>query len=245
MKKFLLALPVLALLAACSKSDNSSPAQSVSARYTYRGSSGTAVSNTVVPVSSTDNTVVKLERADLYLSNIKLIREDGSEWAEADSYHLLHLPTATAGTGSLTLKQVPQGTYTGVKLSFGVDSSHNHSLDNRGDLDPANGMAWDWNTGYRFLVMEGKWGPNSTADSAFLWHIGSDANFRSKTVALPTNLLVKSGGTAKLNLTVNLAAFFNGPHSLPPSRNFNVMFDPAVTGQAADNIIGAVAVTVE
>ncbi|WP_236145216.1 MbnP family protein, partial [Nostoc sp. CMAA1605] len=96
------------------------------ARYVYTGASDSpAASDGLIRVGS-DNTVLKLSRADLYLSNVKLVREDGSVWSEPESYHLLRLPTAAAGRGSLTLKDVPYGTYTGITFSFGVDEAHNH-----------------------------------------------------------------------------------------------------------------------
>jgi hypothetical protein len=190
-----------------------------------------------ISVPLEDTTIqINLRQCDLYLSNFKLVRQDGTVWKEANSYHLIRLPDSGASNPTLTIKDFPSGTYAYFEYSFGVDSASNLSLDHRGDLDPTNGMAWDWNTGYRFLVMEGTY-KKAGVSKNFLWHIGTNKNYRTLRVPLQaTNL--QSGN--QLTFKVNVQKFFTGTHTLPVTAYNNLMFDVTETALAADNLVHAI-----
>jgi hypothetical protein len=104
-----------------------------------------------------------------YVSNIRLKRADGSWWTQPDSYFLLDL--AESGiTPSIALANVPYGEYTDIEYVLGVDSTHNVSGAQGGDLSPSLGMFWNWNTGYIMLKAEGI-SPDATGGS-FAYHLG-------------------------------------------------------------------------
>lgn len=93
-----------------------------------------------------------VSKFNYYISNIKFKRADGSVYAEPESYHLnQHL----AGRESFTVTHLPEGTYTDIEFTIGVDSARNVSGSQTGALDVGQGMFWDWNTGYVFFKIEG------------------------------------------------------------------------------------------
>ncbi len=195
--------------------------------------------NSMFPVSATEQLRLRTNR--MYLSNIALRRADGTWWKESNSYHLMEMPGRGIADPVFTLSRVPAGSYTAISFGFGVDSTMNRSVDKKGDLDPANGMAWDWNTGYRFLVMEGA----DQSDTAVVWHIGEAINYRIKqeTFAQPWEVKVPAGSQAsKLVATIDISKFLNGPVQLTLADYRNVMFNRTATAKCADNIIAAISI---
>lgn len=150
-----------------------------------------------------------------YISNVKLIGQDGQmAYIEPHSYHLI----AQGGKTAFELAEVPAGVYTRLELSIGVDEAHNHSTDQHGDLDPSNEMAWDWDTGYKFLTLVGPYTGN-TRSGSLVFHVGGDANYKTITLELPQaiDLRVKSGYNITLETDVN--ELFQGPNMI----DFDVM----------------------
>src|SRR5436190_11302711 len=102
-----------------------------------------------------------ISQLQYFISNIKLRRTDGKEYAikQDDSYFLIQ--ESNPATHLLKLK-VPTGDYNQLTFMLGVDSLRNTmNISKRtGVLDPAssmdNGMYWTWNSGYIFFKMEGE-----------------------------------------------------------------------------------------
>ena len=232
----------LGLLLSCKDKDKSPAAESVAVPVEYAfmdGNGQQAYVNSSFPVSATEQ--LKLRTNRMYVSNIALRKADGTWWKEANSYHLLEMPARGVAVPTFSLTAVPVGTYTAVSFAFGIDSTMNRSMDKKGDLDPANGMAWDWNTGYRFLVMEGA----DQTDTAVVWHIGEANNYRVKLENFTQPWEVKSAmgsQTARLKATIDISRFLNGPQRLALADYRNVMFNRTATAKCADNIIAAISI---
>ncbi len=97
-----------------------------------------------------------------YISNVKLRnRETGDFYLEPESYHLIRSRSDNAGQQYfLEISDIPAQRFTEMEFSIGVDNAKNYSIDHIGDLDPFNNnMVWDWNTGYKFLLLEGIFTP--------------------------------------------------------------------------------------
>jgi hypothetical protein len=88
-----------------------------------------------------------------FLSNIRLAGDTGA-YAEPDSYHLVRFDAAQA-TYVVTLHDVPRRDYNRIEFGIGVDPAANRSVESRGDLDPNGRMAWTWDVGYKFVLLEG------------------------------------------------------------------------------------------
>ena len=180
---------------------------------------------------------LSLSTFKLYLSDFGLKGGQTARWDEANSYHLLRLNNSTNQI-SFQLKSVPSGVYDTLYYAFGIDSAHNHTLDHEGDLDPSNGMAWNWNTGYRFLVMEGGYyGPLDSSD-ALIWHVGTDENYRKTKLVTDKPIIVTTGKDAVAHLIISPTALATGPNKLLPfSQNDEIQFDSVKTAKLADNMV--------
>lgn len=177
-----------------------------------------------------------------YVSNISLVREDGSLYTvpQNDSYFLVreHL----ASSKKITLAGVPEGNYTGLRFILGVDSLRN-TLDisqRTGVLDPAgegNGMYWTWNSGYIFLKMEGTSPASSQEGNVFKYHIGGFGGYSSPTINNIKTINLSFGGQKarvrekyehgpEVHLKADLLKIFDGSTQVSIAQNPVVMFSP-------------------
>lgn len=150
-----------------------------------------------------------------YVSNMKLKKADGTWWAEPNSYHLVCANCTADKTYSIiNLLEVPAGDYTAMEYTMGIDSARNVSGANTGDLSLANGMFWDWNSGYIMLKAEGN-SPNSST-GAFAFHLGgfsgSDNIITVKTAEFGKTISINTKVTPVVKLLANPAKLW---HSSP------------------------------
>ncbi|RQO29803.1 hypothetical protein DBR32_14560 [Taibaiella sp. KBW10] len=159
-----------------------------------------------------------------YISNIELIREDGSSYKEDYSYHLVD--EAQTASKSFQLKAIPAGTYTKMKVVLGVDSTHNVSGAQTGDLDPILGMFWEWNTGYIMAKIEGRSPQSGNTQKIISFHLGGFSGQYSsvKTVMynLPQALNITATGSPKINIESDILKWFYGS-SLINFQNYNAI----------------------
>lgn len=146
-----------------------------------------------------------------YISNIRLKKTDNSYWTAPDSYHLLD--ASDPSSLDLHFSNVPAGEYVAMEVTFGVDSLHNVSGAQAGDLDPSNGMFWDWNSGYIMLKAEGS-SPQSSTGS-FEYHLGGYSGVNNtvdvRELAFPSgeSLVISSGSMPTVHLMANPARLFH------------------------------------
>lgn len=153
---------------------------------------------------------LKFTRFDYFISNIKFIREDGTSFAEPESYHLVL--SNDASTKKFTVKNIPPGSYKSVSFIIGVDSARNVSGAQTGALDPATGMFWDWNTGYIMANLEAV-SPQSPNDGSVIYHVGgySSSTNSLRTVTLPLNIAVQAGSTSTIHMKADVLEWFKTP----------------------------------
>jgi len=157
-----------------------------------------------------------------YISNIKLLKADGTFFSETDSYHLID--ESLVGSKSITIQNVPKGTYTGIRFMIGVDSARNVSGSQTGALDPINGMFWSWNSGYIMAKMEGTYIDSSSTKKSLFYHVGgfSGSNSVVKTVSPGFNgatASVSTGLSPEIHLKCNVMEWFRTPKPI----NLNVL----------------------
>lgn len=152
-------------------------------------------------------------KLNYFISNIKMRnKETGDRYYEVNSYHLVKADRNPANT-EIVLQSVPMKKFKELEFSIGVDNSANHSTDNIGDLDPANGMAWDWTLGYKFMELEGDFSTD-TASGAYVFHTGEDVIYKTlkfdfKNVTGSVYDITKSG---QILLDVDVSACFAAPN---------------------------------
>ncbi|MEN2280510.1 MbnP family protein [Algoriphagus sp. SE2] len=163
-----------------------------------------------------------------YISNVKLTNsKTGEIYVESDSYHLI----SEDGNKSIDLGMIPTSNYDQITFSIGVDEIANGKTDQTGDLDPNSDMAWNWNTGYKFLILEGEFTNAKTEErQGLVMHIGTNANY--KTITQSVNGL-KAGKATTISLVTNLDELFVDPNSLLLSEleSTTIMF-----GEMADKV---------
>ena len=132
----------------------------------------------------------RLESVKFYISSIIFTDDKGighplDTVAYIDFYEN-HLDSNT--TGALLSLDLPEGSYTGLRFLIGIDSANNHSDPSTYSTDHPlsnyKGTHWDWNSGYRFVVIEGKMdtttNSSGTLSHGFSYHIGFDTLARQK-----------------------------------------------------------------
>ncbi len=147
-----------------------------------------------------------------YLSNVKLRRADGSQYAVPDSYFLVD--AAAPASAHIALRQVPAGTYSGLSFVVGVDSARNVAGAQTGALDPANGMFWDWNAGYVFVRLEGT-SPASATGRLRFSIIGFQRPYNALRTIAPAfggaTVVVSPDHQPEIHLGVDVQKLFSGP----------------------------------
>ncbi|MDR3678625.1 MAG: hypothetical protein P4L41_01590 [Flavipsychrobacter sp.] len=171
-----------------------------------------------------------------YISNIVLTTDSGKTFAETNSYHLVQ--QAVQGSGTFTIGNVPVGNYTSITFLIGVDSLHNVSGAQSGELDPVNGMFWDWSTGYIMAKMEGT-ASVSGSPRFFQLHIGGFSGqysaLRKVTINLPQPVTVTNGGLVTAFMHADAMSWFKTPHLINMSTFTSTMSPNANSVLIADN----------
>jgi hypothetical protein len=105
-----------------------------------------------------------------YISGITLCQNNQALWKETNAYHLMDLETLESLI--LNLDAPPGLQFNRIRFNLGVDSATSCSGAHGGDLDPAKGMYWAWQSGYVNFKLEGV-SPKSTARKhGFHFHLG-------------------------------------------------------------------------
>jgi len=198
-----------------------------------------------------DFTVSKL---NYFISNIKLIKIDGSVFTvpQDSSYFLIR--EANAASQKLVIREVLTGEYTGIEFTVGVDSVRSVSdvSKRQGILDKDTGptneeaMYWDWNPGYIFLKMEGSSDSATTANGKYYYHIGGFGGWNERTLnnlkTIKMNFpgqkaIVTTSIISNVLIQADILKIFNGPTQLSIKENPGVMFTE-YSKNIADNYAG-------
>ncbi|OON67551.1 MbnP family protein [Hymenobacter sp. CRA2] len=146
------------------------------------------------PYTTAAGDAFRVSTLTYYLSNIRLLRADGTSWDAPDSYYLIDQADPTSG--KFTLSEVPLGDYAKVMMTIGVDSVRNTRGVQTGALDPMHGMFWDWNQGYVFFRLNGS-SPQAPGNGGLFYDV---AGFRHPYNTIRTVTLTLPNGTAALHV---------------------------------------------
>lgn len=139
-----------------------------------------------------------------YISAVELYSKGKRVWQEQSSYHLIDFSDPATMQHRL---EVPEGThFDKIRFNLGIDSVTNVSGAMGGDLDPAKGMYWAWQSGYINFKMEGNFLSSSGSKQAFQFHLGG---YAFPFASLQTiELAVPAGGSVKVGF--DAARFMEG-----------------------------------
>jgi len=202
-------LLVLSLIA-CDKSKDGVAKININFEHFFKNDVFRVDTNTVYTLANGEELI--FSRFQYYISNIQLRKSDGTGWSEAESYHIIN---ARNDRPFAALKEVPEGEYNQIRFLIGVDSIRNFSGAQSGALSPSNEMFWSWNTGYIFLMSEGRCLQRPEANPFFIHHIGGfqgvNNAIRTVTLELDKALSARSDMTSDVNLKVETHRLYEGP----------------------------------
>jgi hypothetical protein len=226
--KIVTLLIITTLFASCSSDDNTVVEGTAGGVQLYfdNGVAGDAL----LPGTSytnSNNETLTINRLNYIVSNIVLIKADGSEYVypKEESYFII---SQEAGMLTVHLENIPAGDYTQLKFGIGVDRQRylqgETAQQSFWDLAAAHDMTWTWSTGYRFINFEGTFtAPGLDGAKNFQVHQGSNTatdNYREVTLNLPTTARVRQGELPSIHL----------------KGDANVLLDGAIKIKLADNL---------
>lgn len=158
-----------------------------------------------------------------FVSNIKLKRADGTWWVQPESYYLLD--AASVSASNCFVSNIPDGEYTAMEYTMGVDSLRNVSGAQTGALSLQTGMFWDWNTGYIMMKAEGNSPQSSTGK--FALHFGGFSSTNNtvvvKTADFGKAVKISKEKTSTITLVANPSRIW---HSSPGLDSISVIHMP-------------------
>ena len=109
--------------------------------------------------TNTAGQAIAITRLDLLLSGLAVRRTNGT-WLEKS--HWFAFLSARAGRTNFALRDLPPGGFDRLRFTIGVPAEQNLGNPAQWDathpLNPTvNGLHWNWQGGYVFLALEGKW----------------------------------------------------------------------------------------
>ncbi|TKC10381.1 hypothetical protein FA048_09320 [Pedobacter polaris] len=153
-----------------------------------------------------------------YVSNVKLSKADGTTYSIPESYILVD--ASKPSSSLISIADVPEGDYTKINFTIGVNKERNLAGAQTGALDPALGMFWTWNSGYIFVKLEGNSPQSTAANHTLTFHIGGivDPNNTIRTFSTDFNvanpLRIREDKKPQLHFKVNAGSLFTGKQNV-------------------------------
>lgn len=182
-------------------------------------------------------------RVSWLASGLALQRDDGS-WLElTNQFAWFDLERQRT---SWSVSDVPAGPYRSLRFDVGLGQTENHAIPSQfgaeHPLNPnLNRLHWNWQGGYVFMALEGRWRDASGRVDGWSFHFANDTN-RTR-ITLPAALFLTNG--TKMEVGLDLATLLNAPRALSFSKDGSSTHsregDPIATALRA-NLPGAFSV---
>ena len=174
------------------------------------------------PYTNSNGEVVKINKLKYIVSNIVLTKADGTTFTLPKSQSYFIVDEATAASALLNLPNIPAANYTKVSFGIGVDQAQfNLGATGQGNflaLAQTAGMMWSWSAGYKFLAFEGTFISSTvTTATSFMVHTGqtgTDYNYTTVTLNLPTNALVRTTITPQVHIMADISKVLDGSNKI-------------------------------
>ncbi len=143
----------------------------------------------------------------LFISNI-VLSSPTNQINEQESYHLLRFDGNSA-FDQIVIPQIKLRSHNQLSFGIGVDPKANGSLMFSGDLDPNSRMAWNWQVGYKFLLLEGTLTVNKQ-QLPLVYHIGFDESYTELNFDIANKIMPENG---VINFKIDLQRLFQKDNS--------------------------------
>lgn len=184
-----------------------------------------------------------IDRLNYIVSNIVLIKEDGSEYVypKEESYFVI---SEEANMLTVHLEGIPAGDYKRVRLGIGVDNARylqgETAQQSFWDLAYANNLTWTWSTGYRFINFEGSFTSATIAEATiFQVHQGSNTatdNYREVTLDMPTTARIRENEMPNIHIKADANVILDGANKIILGNNLNGL-GTAASVMGGENLI--------
>ncbi len=155
-----------------------------------------------------------------FISNL-VLRSKRNNYTELESYHLARFDVGKAYY-EIVISEISVSDFQQLVFSIGIDSTANGTIVIAGDLDPNNRMAWNWQVGYKFLLLEGSL-YSQMKQQPLVYHIGFNESYTR--LKFPLNsTIVSNDGIIKLK--VDILALFDQAEPIDMNEIPKVKFDP-------------------
>lgn len=222
-KKSIALVAVAIVLVSCSKNNDETVSGIGALKVEFENG---FADNTLVfgsaTVPTSENEVLKISSIKYIVSNIKLLKDDGTlvTYPKSQSYFIVN--GSDESSLILNLANIPAGNYVAIKFGIGVDQEqYNQGQSGISDFwinAQDEGMTWSWASGFKFVAFEGTFTSASVAsDTPFMIHTGktgTDYNYNEVTLALPTNALVRTNITPQIHLSTDLSQIIDGSNKI-------------------------------
>ncbi|OAQ39694.1 hypothetical protein A5893_08915 [Pedobacter psychrophilus] len=219
MKKLLLMVAIAAVaFMSCKKEDAGEITGSGTLNFEFENVVGNQpLVLTTQNYTNTKGESYKVDMFKYYVSNIQLLKADGSIYNVPESYFLID--QSDASTLKPSLSNLPAGDYTKISYTIGVDSARNFAGAQTGVLAPEKAMFWSWNSGYVFVKMEGTSPTSTAANHNLIFHIGGASAtvnaIRKVSFNIDPNILrIRTDKSPIIHFKADVAAMFNGKQNI-------------------------------
>lgn len=217
------------LIQACDKKDNQNESFG-SVKLTFENTVGDeplrlSDGQQNVYFTTPNNESYTVTRYGYYVTNIELINDKGEAYGREEFDCLVF--QGFEDTYNYQFDSIPEGVYTHIQCTLGVDSIYNVSGAQAGVLDPLHGMFWDWNTGYIMAKLEGYSPQSSGVNNMISFHLGGYAApysvVKKVKLALPTPLEIKKDRVPLIQLRSDVNKWFAGEQPISFAQIYSIM----------------------
>lgn len=232
----ILLLPIIAtgiLLTGCDSSATGENETASVSLFLQPVFDGAPLSSDLSTVYDLNGTAITFNTARFYVSEIELVKEDGSTFAlqddpvtvpakdenDTDITHtvedMIVLVKHDLGTTHYDLGELPAGSYTGIRYKIGIDGLNNrvdasqvpagHALAKQTDRN----NHWNWSAGYQYIRLDGlvDSDDDGTPDEVWETHLGT-TNFLSE-ISQSMDFELHDGDDKDFHIIVDYKALLN------------------------------------
>lgn len=159
--------------------------------------------------TNSSNETFSVSRLSYLLSEFELQNTEGDWIAAPEIFGFLD---AAKRRDHINLHGIETHNYQAIRFNVGLNETINHNDPNRYSpehpLNPSlNNLHWNWQTGYIFLALEGRYRDNNGKLSGYVYHFANNPQRTQITLALPKNIETH----AALDIDFDIAALLNAP----------------------------------
>ena len=222
MKKVVLIIGSIMILWSCGNDDNvDNQKQEVQVAFSFThnwdGADVTSADFNTIQYTNENGEQLSIERLRYLISDVTFIKDSGEEFS-VDDYNLIDVTNNTGLTYAPSI-QLPEGTYTSIRFTFGFDNEDN--VDGAYlDLNSASfNVPFMLGGGYHFMQFDGKYIDDTSMETGFNYHAiravdnpGTSPTFPQDTFFEVDLGTVSITDDATLEVRMNIAEWFKNPH---------------------------------